>query len=90
MNCDAWNFHRASDKNGGPLSEKDFLGGPYWEIRLFSFGMMDSADFGDVLYMRGIYKNVLATRIHSLLLQVKKSAAWSCQGESGTSLRSIG
>ena len=46
--CDARNFWRAFDKNGSPLSEKSLFGGPYWEIKLCSFLMMDSADLEEV------------------------------------------
>ena len=48
MYCDAMNFRRASDENGGPLSEKDIFEGPYLEIKFFSFLMMESADMEEV------------------------------------------
>ena len=51
---------------------------------------MGSVAFEDVWYMKGYLLKVTATRRYSLLLNVKKSAARSCQEESGTSFRSIG
>ena len=60
------------------------------KIRFCSFHMMGSAAFKDVWYMKGYLLKVLVTRGYSLLLHVKTSAVRSCQGESGTFLRSIG
>ena len=68
MYCDAKNFLRASDENGGPLSVKNLFGGLYWEIRICSFHMMEFADFEDVWYMKGYLLKVSATRRYSLVL----------------------
>ena len=46
--CNARNFWRASDENGGPLSEKNLFRGLYWEIKFFSFIIMESADLEEV------------------------------------------
>ena len=45
---DARNFWRASDENGGPLSEKQSLEGPYWEIKFCNCLMEESADLEEV------------------------------------------
>ena len=43
MYWDLRNFSRASEENGGPLSEKNLFGGPYREIKLCNFLIMDLA-----------------------------------------------
>ena len=43
----------ASEENGGQLSVNNLFGGPYWEIRFCSFGMMESTAFEDVWYTKG-------------------------------------
>ena len=48
MYCNARNFWRPSDKNGGPLSEKNLFGGPYWGIKFCSFLIMESVDLEKV------------------------------------------
>ena len=91
MYYDARKFLRASDENGGPLSVKNLFGGPYLEIRLCIFHMMESADFEDVWYMKGYLLKVSVTTgySYSLLLYGKKSATRSCQGESGNLLGAL-
>ena len=42
--CDARNLWRFFDENGGPLSEKNLFGVPYWEIKFCNFLIMESAD----------------------------------------------
>ena len=46
--CDARNFWRASDENGGPLSEKNLFGWPYWEIKFCNFPMTEPTDLEEV------------------------------------------
>ena len=48
MYWDARNLWRASEENGGPLSEKNLFVGPYWEIKFCNFLIMDSAVLEDV------------------------------------------
>ena len=48
MYWDARNFWKASEENGGPLSEKNLLGGPYCEIKFCNFLIIDSAVLEDV------------------------------------------
>ena len=48
MYWDARNFWKALEENGGPLSEKNFLGGPYCEIKFCNSLMIDSAVLEDV------------------------------------------
>ena len=62
MYCNARNFWRASDENGGPLSENSLFGGPHWEIKFCSFLIMESADLEEVWYMKGYLLKVSAMR----------------------------
>ena len=45
---DARNFWKALEENGGPLSERNLLGGPYCEIKFCNFLMIDLAVLEDV------------------------------------------
>ena len=45
---DVRNFWKASEENGGPLSEKNLFGGPYCEIKFCNFLIIDSAVLEDV------------------------------------------
>ena len=67
MYCNAKNFHRVSEENGGQLSVKNLFRGPYWEMCFFSFQMMESADLEDVWYMKGYLLKVSVTMRYSLL-----------------------
>ena len=66
--CDARNFGRVSDENGGQLSVKILLGRPYWEIKICSFQMMDSADLDDFFCTKGYLLKVSEMKKYSLLL----------------------
>ena len=55
MYWDPRNFWRASEENGRPLSEKNLFGGPYWEIQICNFLIMDSGCFGRCLVNEGIF-----------------------------------
>ena len=48
MYWDVRNFWKTSEENGGPLSEKNLSGGPYYEIKFCSFLIMDSAVLEDM------------------------------------------
>ena len=78
-------------KIGGPLSEKNLCGGPYWEIKFCSFWMMESADLEDVWYTKGIFtESVCNEEIFFAVVGEEVSCQALPGGESGTSLRSRG
>ena len=84
------NWAKGSEENSGPLSVVRLLGFPYCEKSCVNFQMTVSAVFVDILKVNGYLLNVSAMSRYSLPLKLKKSAARSCQGASGTSLGIIG
>ena len=80
------NWAKGSEENGGPLSVVRLLGLPYCEKSCVNFHMTVSAVFVVILKVNGYLLNVSAMSRYSLPLKLKKSAARSCQGASGTSL----
>ena len=87
MHWDDRNFVRASEMGGLLLVDNRF-GGPYWEISCWEF--LVCATLEEVWYMKGYLLNVSAMRRYSLLLNVKKLVARSCQRILGMSLGSMG
>ena len=52
-------FWKASEENGGPLSEKNLFGGPYCKIKFCNFLIMDLAVFEDVWLMKRYLLNIV-------------------------------
>ena len=84
------NWMKTSQENGGPLSIVRPLGLPYCEKSCVNFHMTVSAVFVVILNANGYLLNVSAMSRYSFPLKLKKSAARSCQGTSGTSPGIIG
>ena len=82
------NLANVSEANGGPLLVVKLLGVLYFE-KLCELAMV-SAVLVEILKVKGYLLNVSVTNKYSLFLNVKKSAARSCQGASGTSLGIMG
>ena len=68
MYCNARNFLRASDKNGGPLLRRIFVEGHIRKLSSVVFKLMDSANFEELFYIKGYLLKVSATRRYSLSL----------------------
>ena len=85
------NLANVCEANGGPLSVVKLLGVPYCEKKLFELACDGfCCFFVEILKVKGYLLNVSTTNKYSLFLNVKKSAARSCQGASGTSLGIMG
>ena len=80
------NLANVSDANGSPLSVVKLFRVPHCKKSCMNLCMMVSAVFMEVLKVKGYLLNVSVTNKYCLLLKVKKLAARSCQGASGTSL----